>query len=337
MKEPAFTATVLGDGAWGTALALALHANGHKVRLWGPFPENLALMREKRENVKFLPGPALPEGLELVDDMAGAVSGSQMLVLAAPSQYMRGTLERLKPHFDKERHILVNIAKGIENDSLKRMSELCEELLGPCKYVTLSGPSHAEEVSRGVPTAVVAASKDPALAKAVQAAFMSKCFRVYTSPDVCGVELGGAIKNVLAIAAGIIDGMGLGDNPKAALMTRGVAEMGRLGAALGGRRETFSGLSGLGDLIVTCVSRHSRNRHVGEELGRGKSIQEINASLGMVVAEGVKTAKSVKELSGRLGVETPIANEIYAILYEGKNPKDALYDLMTRRAKDEHD
>jgi len=337
VKDPAFNVAVLGDGAWGTALALTLLSNGRKVRLWGPFPENLKLMAERHENVKFLPGVKLPEGLELESDIAAAVEGTGMLVLAAPSQYMRGTLERLKPRFDAKSQILVNIAKGIENESLKRMSELCAETLGPSRYVALSGPSHAEEVSRNVPTAVVAASKSQEDAKAVQEAFMNSSFRVYTSPDVCGVELGGAIKNVLAIAAGIIDGMGLGDNPKAALMTRGVAEMGRLGAALGGRKETFSGLSGIGDLIVTCVSRHSRNRHVGEELGRGKGIDEITASMGMVVAEGVKTAKSVKELAGKAGVETPICNEIYSIIYERKSPKAALYDLMTRKAKDEHE
>lgn len=330
-------AAVLGDGAWGTALALVLQANGREVRLWGPFPENLELIKAKRENVKFLPGVPVPDGLAVEPDIAKAVAGAEIVVLASPSQYMRSTLQRFKPHFDRERHVLVNIAKGIENDSLKRMSELCQEILGDSRYACLSGPSHAEEVSRKIPTAVVAASSDASVAKLVQGAFMNRSLRVYTSPDVCGVELGGAIKNVLAIAAGIIDGMGLGDNTKAALMTRGVAEMGRLGVALGGRRETFSGLSGLGDLIVTCISRHSRNRHVGEELGRGKSIDEVISGMGMVVAEGVKTAKSLRELSARLGVETPIAEAVYAVVYEGKSPSVALDELMTRKAKDEHE
>ncbi len=330
-------AAVLGDGAWGTALALVLHSNGSETSLWGPFADNLELIRAKRENVKFLPGVPVPEGVSLEPDIAKAVEGARIVVLASPSQYMRSTLERLKPHFKKDGHVLVNIAKGIEIESLKRMSELCFEILGECQYVCLSGPSHAEEVSRRIPTAVVAASSQPELAKLAQDAFMNRSLRVYTSSDVCGVELGGSIKNVLAIAAGIIDGMGLGDNTKAALMTRGVAEMARLGVALGGRRETFSGLSGIGDLIVTCISRHSRNRHVGEELGRGKKIEEVIASMGMVVAEGVKTAKSLRELSAKLNVETPIAEAIYAVLYDGKNPSVALDELMTRKAKDEHD
>jgi len=331
-------ATVLGDGAWGTALALTLLQNGIQTRLWGAFPENLALIAKNHENVKFLPGVSFPNSITLEPDMAKAVDGSELIVLASPSQYMRGTLERLKPSLSRESQTLVNIAKGIENDSLKRMGELVSDVLGKdCKYVALSGPSHAEEVSRKVPTAVVAASANIALAKLVQDALMNRFLRVYTSPDVVGVELGGAIKNVLAIAAGIVDGMGLGDNTKAALMTRGVAEMARLGIALGGRRETFSGLSGLGDLIVTCMSRHSRNRHVGEELGKGRPLDEITASMGMVIAEGVKTAKSVRDLSLRCGVETPIASEVYAVLYSGKKPAVAVDELMTRKAKDEHE
>ena len=337
MNKAACKATVLGDGAWGTALALVLHSNGVEVSLWGPFPENLELIRARRENVKFLPGVAIPEDLKLEADIAKACAGSRILVLASPSQYMRSTLERLKPHFDRDSQILVNIAKGIEVDSLKRMSELCSEIIGDCDYVSLSGPSHAEEVSRRIPTAIVAASKNQERAKEVQTAFMNRSLRVYTSGDVCGVELGGAIKNVLAVAAGIIDGMGLGDNTKAALMTRGVAEMARLGVALGGKSETFSGLSGLGDLIVTCISRHSRNRHVGEELGKGRKIDEIVSSMGMVVAEGVKTAKSLRDLSSRLGVETPIAGAVYSVIYEGKDPSVALDELMTRKAKNEHE
>jgi glycerol-3-phosphate dehydrogenase (NAD(P)+) len=294
-------------------------------------------MKAARENAKFLRGVPLPEGLGLEADLAKACGGVEMVVLASPSQYMRPLLERFKPHFRKGSQILVNVAKGIEVDSLKSMGELVHELLGDCRYAALSGPSHAEEVSRAIPTAVVAASSDPRCAKAAQAAFMNAKLRVYTSSDVRGVELGGAIKNVLAVAAGIVDGMGLGDNTKAALMTRGVAEMARLGVALGGKKGTFSGLSGLGDLIVTCVSRHSRNRHVGEELGKGRRIEEINASMGRVVAEGVKTARSLRDLAARLGVETPIAETVYRIIYEGKNPAKALDELMTRKAKDEED
>lgn len=337
MAKSEIRAAVLGDGAWGTALALTLHWNKRHVSIWGPFPENLKEIKRKAENAKFLPGIPIPPEIALEQELGEAVKGASIIVLASPSQYMRGTLESLKPHFDKERHLLVNVSKGIENGSLKRMGELCEEILGPCRYAALSGPSHAEEVSRKAPTAVVAASSDHDLAKAVQTAFMCSFFRVYTSTDATGVELGGALKNVLAIAAGILDGMGLGDNPKAALMTRGVAEMARLGVALGGSHRTFSGLSGLGDLIVTCMSRHSRNRHVGEELGRGRKLDEITAAMGMVVAEGVKTSKSAHDLAKKAGVETPITNEVHSIIYKGKDPKDALFELMTRKAKHEHD
>jgi glycerol-3-phosphate dehydrogenase (NAD(P)+) len=215
------------------------------------------------------------------------------------------------------------------------MSELVEEVLGPVRYVILSGPSHAEEVGRLVPTAVMTASKDMAAARAIQQACMNEFFRVYTSDDVVGAELGGSLKNVLAVAAGVLDGMGMGDNTKAALMTRGIVEMARLGEALGGRPETFSGLSGIGDLIVTCMSRHSRNRHVGEELGKGRKMEDIQREMGMVVAEGVKTASSAYDLARRVGVETPIIDEVHAGLYENKDPRKAVRDLMLRDAKPE--
>ncbi|MBO4630924.1 MAG: NAD(P)-dependent glycerol-3-phosphate dehydrogenase [Lentisphaeria bacterium] len=326
--------TVLGDGAWGTALALTLLDNGHDVTLWGPFAENLMAIRETRHN-KFLKGVDLPETLQVCADIGPAVAEAEILVLAAPSQYMRGTLEKLAPVYRKEQHQLVNIAKGIETGSLKRMSELCAEVLGECRYAALSGPSHAEEVSRRIPTAVVIASLDSAAVRELQEVFMNPVFRIYTTTDLTGVELGGSLKNVYAIATGIIDGMELGDNPKAAMMTRAIAELSRLGIALGGEAATFSGLSGIGDLIVTCMSRHSRNRYVGEELGKGRKLSEIIESMGMVVAEGVKTAESAHELAARLQVETPLIDTIYDILYHDKSPADAVTELMTRKAKSE--
>jgi glycerol-3-phosphate dehydrogenase (NAD(P)+) len=326
---------VLSDGAWGTALALTLINNGHEVIQWGPFPEYICELRNSHRNERFLPGIPLPDKLQFSDDVRVAVEDAEIIVLASPSQFMRQTLEKLAPFYSSEQ-ILVNVAKGIEMGSLKRMSELCSEILGPERsYTVLSGPSHAEEVSKKVPTAVVVGAENHDDAAKVQKAFMSSNFRVYTSDDVVGIELGGALKNVFAIAAGIIDGMELGDNPKAALITRGIAEMARLGVALGGRFETFSGLSGIGDMIVTCTSGHSRNRYVGEELGRGKKIEEIQAEMGLVVAEGVKTAESAYHLALKAGVDTPVINEIYSGIYLDKDPRQGVKDLMNRKAKKE--
>lgn len=327
--------TVLSDGAWGTALACVLLNNGHDVTMWGPFPEYIDEMREKRINSKFLPGVVLDERLKFNSDMASAVKDSEILLLATPSQYLRGVLNKLKEVFDPAKHLIVNVAKGIEVDTWLRMSEVVSSILGKCRYVVLSGPSHAEEVSRKVPTLVVAASSNLDDAEIIRDAFMNDYFRVYTSTDSLSVELGGALKNVMAIAAGVIDGMKLGDNPKAALVTRGIAEMSRLGVALGGKLQTFSGLSGVGDLIVTCCSGHSRNRHVGEELGKGKKLNEILKEMGMVVAEGVPTAKGIRVLAQQKGVEIPIIDEIYSVLYEDRPAKDAIISLMTRSAKAE--
>ena len=325
--------TVLSDGGWGTALAVNLINNGYEVTMWGPFPEYLAQMTEERVNSKFLKGIRLPDSLGFESDMEKAVSGASLLLLATPTQYLRGVLNTLKPFFNKERHLLVNVAKGIEIDTWFRISEMVSQVLGENRYVVLSGPSHAEEVARHVPTLVTAASADPRDAELVQLVFSSSVFRVYTSSDVVGVELGGALKNVMALAAGMIDGMALGDNPKAAMMTRGITEMGRLGALLGGEAQTFSGLSGIGDLIVTCTSGHSRNRHVGEELGRGKKLAAILEEMGMVVAEGVPTAKGAFTLARRVNADTPIINEIYAILYEDRDVKQSINTLMCRPLK----
>lgn len=326
---------VLSDGAWGTALALNLVANGHEVTQWGPFPDYLDEMNRTRENSRFLPGVTLPPELHFEPEMGKAVDGRELLLLATPTQYLRSVLNQLGSFLQPERQLLVNVAKGIEVESWLRISEMVSAVLGRTRYAVLSGPSHAEEVSRRVPTAVVAAAENPADAELVQRIFLNDNFRVYTSRDVVGVELGGALKNVMAIAAGIIDGMKLGDNPKAAMMTRGISEMGRLGELLGGKTHTFSGLSGIGDLIVTCTSGHSRNRHVGEELGRGRKLPEILQSMGMVVAEGVPTARGAYTLARKTGAETPIIDEIYAILYEGRDVPDAIRNLMCRSAKPE--
>ena len=326
--------TVIGDGAWGTALALLLVRNGHEVSLWGPFPEYLQEMEKTRENTKFLPGVKLDQGLRFTADPADAADTNLWLV-AAPTQYMRKVLEQFKPFFRPEQHIVLSVAKGIEVESWMRIDELVYSIFGECRFCALSGPSHAEEVARGVPTAVTVASAAPGCAELVQQLMMTSSFRIYTSHDPIGVLLGGAIKNVMAIAAGVIDGMQLGDNPKAAMMTRAVAEMGRLGAALGGNAATFSGLAGIGDLIVTCCSQYSRNRHVGEELGRGKKLDQILQEMGMSVAEGVATARGICALANQVAVEVPICRLIFAVLYEDLDPKIAVRNLMTRAARAE--
>ena len=326
--------TVLSDGGWGTALALLLLENKHDVTIWGPFADYVEEMRQTRRNDRFLKGAELPPALELTADMATAAE-AELLVLAAPTQFARGCLEQLAAAGASPSTKIVNVSKGIEVGTLLRISELIEAVLGPVRYADLSGPSHAEEVFRRVPTAVTVGSIDSELASEVQSVFMNHVFRVYTSDDVIGVELGGALKNVYAIAAGICDGMALGDNSKAALMTRASAEMGRRGVAVGGRAETFSGLSGIGDMIVTCCSGHSRNRHVGEELGRGKALEKIIEDMGMVVAEGVITSESAYELAEKVGAETPIIREVYASLYEDKDPCVVVRDLMTRDPRPE--
>ena len=325
---------VFGDGAWGTALAMNLIANGHKVIMWGAFPEYLKEMAVRRENFKFLPGVTLPAELEFESDAEKAVRECDVILLATPTQFLRSVLKKMNNSVAPGR-LVINVAKGIEKESFLRISEIVKEELGFVTYVALSGPSHAEEVARKVPTAVVAASVSTEAAETVQKIFMNENFRVYTSNDVVGVELGGALKNVMAIAAGIIDGMELGDNPKAAFMTRAISEMGKLGSQLGGKQATFSGLSGIGDLIVTCTSGHSRNRHVGEELGRGKTLKTILDEMGMVVAEGVPTALGAYTLARKSGATTPLIDSIYDILYRDRSALSALKELMTRQAKPE--
>jgi glycerol-3-phosphate dehydrogenase (NAD(P)+) len=328
-------ATVIGTGGWGTALAVLLHGNGHRVKLWGRLKEEVEPILEARENKLFLPGVTIPGEIDVTLDSQSALGDAGLVVLAVPSHGMRPICQQLR-EFMPGGVTLVSVAKGIETETGARMSQIIAEVLRTDRVVVLSGPSHAEEVGRGIPTAVVAASHQSALATVVQDAFMNERFRIYTHDDVVGVELGGALKNVIAIAAGVCDGIGFGDNTKAALCTRGLVEMARLGVALGATRETFFGLSGVGDLIVTAFSRHSRNRSFGERLGKGENPERIAASTQMI-AEGVKTAKSAWQLAQSLagGVEVPITREVYAIIYEGKSPKQAVRDLMTREAKPE--
>lgn len=324
--------TVIGTGGWGTALAVLLHGNGHRVTLWGRLPEEVDPILAHRENKTFLPGVKIPDAIQVTLDTQTALRQAEMAVFAVPSHGMRPICRQVREYLPANA-ALVHVAKGIENETGARMSEVIAEELKTDRVVVLSGPSHAEEVGRGIPTAVVVAGRDAALA---QQAFMNERFRIYTHDDIIGVELGGALKNVIALAAGCCDGIGFGDNTKAALCTRGLAEMSRLGVGMGARPETFFGLSGVGDLIVTAFSRHSRNRGFGERLGQGETAEQIAAST-KTVAEGVKTAKSVWQLAQKRGVDVPISREVYAILYEGKPPKQAVRDLMKREAKPEFD
>jgi glycerol-3-phosphate dehydrogenase (NAD(P)+) len=325
--------TVIGDGGWGTALALLLVGKGHAVRLWGAFPDYVEAMRRGRENVKFLPGLPLPAALELTGDLGEATADADVLVAAVPTQFLRGVLRRLAPCYPRGVPV-VSVAKGIENRTLLRASQVVADVLGRVPVAALSGPSHAEEVARGLPTTVAVAHRNAELARRIQSLFLTERFRVYTNTDIVGVELGGAVKNVIAIAAGICDGLGLGDNAKAALLTRGLAEMRRLGTALGARRETFAGLAGMGDLITTCMSPYGRNRSVGIQIGQGKTLQQVLAGMEQV-AEGVRTTKSVKALARRHGVEMPITEECHRVLFRGKGPQRAVSDLMRRAARGE--
>jgi glycerol-3-phosphate dehydrogenase (NAD(P)+) len=328
--------SVLGAGGWGTTLAILLHYNGHDVTLWEFQKRYSKVLDKTRVNKIFLPGIKIPMEIIITHDLEEASSNKNLIVLAVPSQFLRSVVTKVKPADIKDA-IFVNVSKGIENKSLMTMSQMLRDeipSLDEGQIGVLSGPSHAEEVSRRIPTAVVAASKNHETSKTIQSAFMTSYFRVYSSTDPLGVELGGAFKNVIAIGAGIIDGAKFGDNTKAAIMTRGVAEIARLGVAIGASPETFAGLSGMGDLIVTCMSRHSRNRYVGEQIGSGKKLKEVLKSMEMV-AEGVETSRSASQLAQKFDVETPITNEVYKILFEDKDPVKATTDLMTRDMKTE--
>ena len=327
---------VLGAGSWGTTLAILLAENSHRVSLWSYSEEDAGRILATRENPDFLPGISIPQSIAVGSDLDAAVDGARMIVCAVPSQFLRSVVSRLAG-FPAEGLLVVNVAKGVENATLMTMSEMLLDTfprITPAQIATLSGPSHAEEVSRRIPTTVVAASTELETARKVQQVFMLPYFRVYASNDIRGVEIGGSLKNVIAIAAGIIDGAELGDNTKAAVMTRGIAEIARVGVAMGAHIRTFSGLSGIGDLMVTCMSRHSRNRYVGVEIGKGRKLAEIVNSMVMV-AEGVATTASAYELARRVGVEVPIIGEVYRILFEEKDPLVACHDLMTRDPKGE--
>jgi len=322
---------VIGDGGWGTTLAVLLSGKGFDLSLWGAFPEYIDIVKEKRENIKFLPGIKIPKSIKITSSLEDALREKELVILAVPSQFMRSVLELLKMQ-DLSGKAFVSVAKGVENATLKRMSEVVFEVLGECRLAVLSGPTIALEVANGSPTTIVSASLDMEFAKEIQDIFMTDRFRVYACTDVIGVELGGSLKNIIAIAAGALDAMGYGTNAKAALLTRGLVEIVRLGVAMGSRKETFYGLSGLGDLMTTCVSQYSRNRWLGEEIGKGKKLADVLKQTDMVV-EGVATAKSVHDISIKYKVDMPITAEIYKVLYENKDPKKAVHDLMTRAPK----
>ncbi|AOY77407.1 NAD(P)H-dependent glycerol-3-phosphate dehydrogenase [Clostridium formicaceticum] len=324
---------VLGAGSWGTALSLVLNSNNHVVNLWMRREEQYHQMLETRENRKYLPEVKIPSNIHLFTDSIAAIKGTDIILLAVPTQKVREVLKSIKSYVEPHQ-IIVNAAKGIEQKSQLRISEVVEAELPQQPYAMLSGPSHAEEVATNMPTAIVAASLKKDTAEFVQHAFMTSKFRVYTNPDVAGVELGGALKNVIAFGAGIADGLGFGDNVRAALMTRGIREIARLGKAMGADISTFAGLSGIGDLIVTCTSMHSRNRRAGILIGKGKSLKETLQEIGMVV-EGITTTNVAYELAMKYNIEMPITEEIYKVLYEGRNPKDAVINLMTRDRKNE--
>jgi glycerol-3-phosphate dehydrogenase (NAD(P)+) len=326
--------SVLGDGGWGTTLAILLYQKGFEVSLWGAFPEYLKLLDKKRINPRFLPGVKIPREIKIVDSLKKAISEKDLIVFAIPSEYIRAVLKKIgKLEFDRN-CAYVSVSKGIEIGSLKRISEIVREELGNVRLGVLSGPTIVREVVAGKPATAIVASRNIELAKYLQDVFMTDKFRIYTSQDVAGVELGGSLKNVIAIACGISDGMGLGTNAKAAILSRGLAEISRLGHKLGAEAKTFSGLSGLGDLVTTCASPYSRNRSVGEQIGKGKSLAKIRKGMRMV-AEGVPTAKSAYMLGRKLSVEMPITEQVYFVLYKNKNPLLAVKDLMSRKKKEE--
>ena len=322
--------SVVGSGAWGTALAIRLHKNGHDVTMW-TFETNLIGEMETTRRNPRLPGAVLPEGLKISGDY-GCVRGCKLVVIASPSFPMRSVCRGVAPYIDEDA-VVVSVTKGIEDGTCKRMSEIVSEETGK-KVVVLTGPSHAEEVSLDIPTGLLAACEDQALAEFVQDAFMSEPLRVYTSADPIGAELGAALKNVIALCAGICDGLGHGDNTKAMLMTRGLTELARLGVAMGANKDTFTGLSAVGDLIVTCTSMHSRNRRAGILIGQGKDVQEAMKEVGAVV-EGYYAAKSAWALAQKMGVEMPITEAAYKVLYEGANAADVTHELLMRRKKAE--
>ena len=325
---------VVGAGSWGTALALVLEKNGHQVTLWSSREAKAKELSKLRENIDKLPGVKIPESIEITADMEAAVKNKELVVLGVPSLYIRSTSAKMAP-FVHDGQIIVNVSKGIEEITLYTMTDVILDEIPNADVAVLSGPSHAEEVSRYIPTTVVAGAKSRKTAEKIQQIFMNEAFRVYTSPDMLGIEIGGALKNVIALAAGITDGLGFGDNTKAALITRGIAEMTRLGVAMGGYQETFSGLAGMGDLIVTCASKHSRNRRAGYLIGKGYTMQAAMDEVKMVV-EGVHSAKAALMLAEKYYVRLPIIEQVNAVLFDGKQATEAVRDLMIRNGKTEN-
>lgn len=324
--------SVIGSGSWGTAISISLAIGGHTVTLWSRRIEMTESLRNLRENTKYLPGVNIPNGVHFTSDISACVD-CDVIVIAVPSHTVRSISKILSEYIDKKQ-IIVSISKGFDEEKYIRLSEVISEEIPTATVLAMSGPSHAEEVARALPTTNVVASHDIESARFVQSIFNTESFRIYTCDDIIGVELGGALKNVIALCAGICDGLGYGDNAKAALITRGIAEITRLGIAMGAKFETFAGLSGIGDLIVTCTSMHSRNRRAGILIGQGKSVSDAEKEVNMVV-EGIKTAKAVNYLSKKYNVEMPISNEAYKVLFEGHNVKDCLYNLMRRDLKSE--
>jgi glycerol-3-phosphate dehydrogenase (NAD(P)+) len=326
--------SVLGDGGWGTALSILLKNKGFDVSLWGAFKEDIDAIKKDGENKKFLPGFKVPKTIQLTSEMYTACEGANIIVIAIPSRFLRDVITKNKKILKEPQAGFVSVTKGIEEKSLKRMSEIIKEVLGDIEIAVLSGPSIAPEVSRRIPTAVVVASEDDIFAKKVSDIFRTAHFRVYTNKDVIGVELGGAFKNIIAIASGISDGLGLGANTKATILTRGLTEMTRLGLAMGGSRDTFQGLSGLGDMITTCVSSEGRNHRFGEEIGKGNK-PELLLNKSVMEIEGAWTSRAAMELGKKYNLELPITHQVHAVLFENKSPVSAVNELMNREPKAE--
>ena len=324
---------IVGDGGWGTTLAIHLAKKKYPVMLWGPFQQYLRHVQKTRINSKFLPGIPIPRTVKFTHNLQDMVSYADLIVLATPSEYLPQTLKKLKK-LDVSQKIILSVTKGIDTKTLLRMSQVIHQELGKVHLAVLSGPTIASEVAKGIPSTAVIASHNPKICKILQKIFNSPNFRIYTNSDVIGVELGGSLKNIIAIASGVCDGLGYGTNTKAAILSRGLAEMARLGKAMGAQMETFYGLTGLGDLVTTCMSPSSRNRCVGEQLGRGRSIKKITSTMAMV-AEGVPTVKAAYRLSRRYKVNMPITHEVYNIIYKNKNSLQAVRDLMTRQIRAE--
>ncbi len=327
--------SILGAGTWGCALAIVLSGKGHNVTIWTKIENEARLLKENRKSLKSLPGAQMPESVEITLDLEDACKGKDLIVMAVASPFIRSTAHIASPYI-KEGQIIVNVSKGIEDGTLYTLSDVIKEEIPQGDIAVLSGPSHAEEVSRGVPTTVVVGATTQKTAKFIQDIFITDVFRVYTSPDIIGIELGASLKNVIALAAGIVDGLEFGDNTKAALMTRGMAEISRLGMRMGGKIQTFAGLSGIGDLFVTCSSKHSRNWNAGNLIGQGKTMEEAMKEVNQVV-EGVNSAKAALALAKKNDVDMPIVEQINQVLFEGKSAREALNDLLLRDRRAEYE